>query len=301
MDNNIENIWSDILTYRPYISFKNKKTKYDAPMYEEDKTNFTNTVNEFIQYSPLTVYNNMNNCLEEFDNFTKILSEYKGELYVDEVSTLLDNDKKYIYSFKDKYINLYYKCDKDKLQHEEDKNITLIKKYDREDRTKINYFSLAYDSYISSMISAYIDSVVNQNRQLVNEIIVSPGYVELQTNDVIKNNLNLSCLNDEENLKLYIDKYITDYKDDKIFKSVYRALSFKNDVSKYIKNFYKVDKTANSFYINKLFDTKDELINTLNDYCTDVFKVITLNNLNKNHCIDNIVNLHSCKNLCKYL
>ena len=29
--------------------------------------------------------------------------------------------------------------------------------------------------------------------------------------------------------------------------------------------------------------------------------IITLNNLNKNHCIDNIVNLHSCKNLCKYL
>ena len=45
---NIEKIWSDILTYRPYISFKNKKTEYDAPMYEEDKTNFTNTVNEFI-------------------------------------------------------------------------------------------------------------------------------------------------------------------------------------------------------------------------------------------------------------
>lgn len=300
--NNIEKLWSDILAYKPYIYVKNRTIVNDKVMYEEDKSKFTITLNNFIENSPLTIYKSIDNTILGLDN---LLTSIKNDTnFEDEdmqnVYNIIYKDKEYLSSFIDKYINLYYKCDKEDLQKEENKYLEILQKYDTEDRTKINYFSIYYDSYINSMIKAFSENILNQDNDLFSEVTIIKEYSNIKNNN-IKDFIKEDYKHLEDNLNYNLENYNNILDKDMLYKTFYRACDYKNKINSFINGFNEVDKTGDSFFINKLYDIKDKSIDKLDSYCTDIFKTITLSSIYKNDYIDNISYIHSCKNLYKYL
>lgn len=310
---NIKKIWSNILSYKPYLYLNKKILDNDNhTMYENDITKYNVCIDNFVSNSPYSVYENMitninslkelintiSGKIDDVSNIEHLINSNRtitgNELY--EVYNIINKDYKYLSYLSDKFINLFYKCNIDDIEKTENNYISNIKKLSKESICKINYMSLYYDTYICSMVSSYCDTVCNQDKEMYSEILSIDTYDNLDINSVkvfIESDFN----NKTKTLEYNYNKYIDMINNNNLYKSIYKTCALKNKINKFNNDYSKLDLSDNNFLINKLTTIKENNINELESLCTDIFKTITLSIVYKNDYIDTLSYRHSCKNI----
>lgn len=227
MINKVNKIWSDVLMYRPTIRKKDLEEEKSYSQIVEKRTALSDNFKNYTQINPCTSIKSLNNNISIINSN---IQNFKEDIYkIDPIflSSLENGDSQYVEniisenqkisgnglyegllislndlnlltSVKNSLIFNYYPniSDEKTIEEAHEKVTSRITEIElNQEYEKINYTSMALDSYISSIFPNFSEQLCNMNTDLYSSI-------------AIKNEINIE--GDKDNINYILEKQFND-------------------------------------------------------------------------------------------
>lgn len=292
---------ADKLAYRPIIDLAERKILGYTDMAQIEETGISSCLNGYIMYSPVAVINSMRTTINKLDNTLELI---KGDLDGDadfanvdidklinrnrtidgnsiyEIYSIIKNDKDNLKNFLTKYKKTYYgDMNDDDIYTANDSIVEEMKNYELSNKIeKINYTSLAFDSYLNSILEDYANKICEYDMSLYAAGTISNDNIE-KLNADIQTVLKSDFYTKSKQVEKYYDKYnneINTYSIEKLFN---QCITLRKEMNDTIDANSKIKVESN--YADMLYQLKIENTNKAFESIQDLLKGTSLQIISK--------------------